>query len=311
MASRMSQLPGLAPEYGISIGNQIDLSLSDYLRYFKDDPEARILALYIEGFLPGDGLSLAEVAQEITHQKGKSVVVYKAGRSPEGQAATASHTASVAGDYLVSREVLEQAGMIVAQDIDEFEEFIKNLCFLAGKKVRGRRVGLISNAGFECVIMSDNLAGEESLELAVLTSETKVKLSEILQPLGIDRLQDVRNPLDATPVADDRTFCECVEAILSDLNVDCAVVSPLPMSPAMNTLAPEEFHREDLNREGSTPRLLAEIFKRTDKPFVVSIDSGKPYLPMIELLEAEGVPVFRRCDEAVVFMRKYIHHFLR
>jgi len=311
MASRMSQLPELAPEYGISIGNQIDLSLSDYLRYLKDDPEARILALYVEGFLPGDGLSLAEAAQEINRQEGKAVVVYKAGRSPEGQAATASHTASVAGDYLVSRAVFEQAGMIVAQDIDEFEDFVKNLCFLAGKKVQGRRVGLISNAGFECVIMSDNLAGEEYLELAALTEETKAKLTAILQPLGIDRLQDVRNPLDATPVADDRTFCACVEPILEDPNVDCAVVSPLPMSPAMNTLAPGELHREDLEREGSTPRRLAEIFKKTDKPFVVSIDSGKPYLPMIKLLETEGIPVFRRCDEAVVFMRKYIHHFLR
>ncbi len=311
MVSRMSQLPGLAPEYGVSIGNQIDLTISDYLRYLKDDPQARIFALYIEGFLPGDGLSLADAAQEITRQAGKAVVVYKAGRSPEGRAATASHTASVAGDYLVSREVLEQAGVIVAQDIDEFEASIKNLCFLSGKTVRGNRVGLISNAGFECVIMSDNLAEEENLELAVLTPETKAGLSEILQPSGIDRLQDVRNPLDATPVADDHTFCACVEAIMKDPNVDCGVVSPLPMSPAMNTLAPSEFHREDLYREGSTPRLLADIFKRTDKPFVVSIDSGKLYLPMKEFLEAEGVPVFRRCDEAVVFLRKYIRHFLR
>jgi len=238
-------------------------------------------------------------------------VVYKSGRSPEGRAATVSHTASVAGDYLVSRKVLEQAGAIVAQDIDEFEDTIKNLCFLSGKTVRGKRVGLISNAGFECVIMSDNLAEEENLELASLTPETKTSLTKILQPLGINRLQDVRNPLDATPVADDSTFCACVEAILEDPHVDCAVVSPLPMSPAMNTLAPSEFHREDLYREGSTPHLLLEIFKRTDKPFVVSIDSGTLYLPMKEFLEAGGIPVFRRCDEAVVFLRKFVHHYLR
>jgi len=92
--------------------------------------------------------------------------------------------------------------------------------------------------------------------------------------------------------------------------VDCAVVSPLPMSPAMNTLAPSEFHSEDLMREGSTPRRLVDIFHRTEKPFVVSIDSGVPYQPMKELLEGEGVPVFRRCDEAAAFLRRYVHHFL-
>jgi acyl-CoA synthetase (NDP forming) len=307
MASRMSQLPGLAPRYGVSIGNQIDLTLSDYLRYLKDDPESRIFALYVEGFLPGDGLALAEAAQEITRQAGRTVVVYKAGRSPEGQAATASHTASVAGDYVVSREVLEQAGVFVTRDIDEFEDTVKSLCLLAGKQVRGNRVALISNAGFECVIMSDNLKGEQSLELAELAPDTKTRLTEILRPLGIDRLQDVRNPLDATPVADDLTFCACVEALLDDPQVDSAVVSPLPMSPALNTLAPSEHHKEDLRRVGSLPRRLAELSERTDKPFIVSIDSGTLYLPMKELLETVGIPVFRRCDLAVRFLRRYIH----
>jgi acyl-CoA synthetase (NDP forming) len=311
MASRLSQLPGLAPQYAVSIGNQIDLTLSDYMHYLKDDPLAKIFALYIEGFRPGDGLALAAAAQEITSQDGKAVVAYKAGRSPEGQAATASHTASVAGEYQVSRAVLEQAGVFVAQDIDEFEDAVKSLCFLAGKKIRGNRVALISNAGFECVIMSDNLRGEQQLELAELSSETKDKLTEILQPLGIDRLQDVRNPLDATPVADDATFCACVEILLQDPGVDCAVVSPLPMSPAMNTLAPGDLHREDLNREGSTPRRLAELSSRTDKPFLVSIDSGTLYLPMRQLLETAGIPVFRRCDLAVKFLRKFVHGHLR
>jgi hypothetical protein len=83
------------------------------------------------------------------------------------------------------------------------------------------------------------------------------------------------------------------------------------MSPAMNTLAPSGLHGEDLMREGSTPRRLIDIFHRTDKPFVVSIDSGRPYQPLRDLLEKEGVPVFRRCDEAAAFMRRYVHHFLK
>jgi acyl-CoA synthetase (NDP forming) len=78
------------------------------------------------------------------------------------------------------------------------------------------------------------------------------------------------------------------------------------MSPAMQTLAPSKFHKEDLSREGSTPQRLIDIFRKTDKPMVVSLDAGEIYQPMADLLEQEGIPVFRRSDEAVKFLRKYV-----
>jgi len=307
MISRMSKIPGVDPNYAISIGNQIDLTLSDYLNYFKNNKDADILAVYVEGFLDGDGFNFIQAAREISRKTGKILLVYKAGRSPEGRSATASHTASVAGDYSVSRSLLEQAGVIVAEDIFEFENFVKNLHFFKKKKIRGNRVGLISNAGFECVAMSDNLKNDQELRLAVFSPETVQKITQLLKPLGIDRLQDIRNPIDITPVADDRTFCGVVEAMLDDENVDCAVVSPLPMSPAMQTLPPSTFHEEDLNREESTGRLLAEIFRKSDKPMVVSIDTGEIYQPLIDLLEEAGIPTFRHSDDAVRFIRKYVN----
>jgi len=307
MISRMSKLPSISPLYAVSIGNQIDLTVSDYLNYLKDNREARIFAVYLEGFQPGDGLTFARAAREITGQKGKAVLVYKAGRTPEGQTATASHTASVAGNHAVNVAVLKQSGVIVAESIFEFESAIKGFCFLSEKKVFGNRVGLISNAGFESVIMSDSLKNNEELELARLSRETRQRITEILKPLGIDLLQDVRNPLDLTPVADDRTFCKVAEAVLEDDNVDCAIISPVPMTPAMQTLAPAEYHGENILRPGSTPLRLIDLFRRTKKPFVVSVDSGEIYDPMFELLESEGVPTFRRCDDAVGFLRKYIH----
>jgi acyl-CoA synthetase (NDP forming) len=310
MISRMSKLPRIEPAYAVSIGNQIDLTLSDYLHFLKDKDKVEVFAVYIEGFLPGDGLAFARAVREIS-ALGKTVLVYKAGRSPEGKAATASHTASVAGDYPVTKAVLEQAGAFVADDIFQFETFVKGALFLADKAVRGKRVGLISNAGFECVIMSDSISGEDGLEMAVFSPETVRGIGSHLQPLGIDRLQDVKNPIDITPVADDKTFAQVAEAMLADPGVDCAVISPLPMSPAMQTLAPAPSHKEDLRGEGSTPNRLIQLFKKTDKPFVVSIDTGDPYEPMVDMLEDAGIPVFRHSDEAVFFLRRYIHFRLQ
>ena len=75
----------------------------------------------MEGFKPGDGLAFALAIRAIT-ASGRNVLVYKAGRSPEGRSATSSHTASVAGDYGVFKSVCTQAGAIVADDLFEFEE---------------------------------------------------------------------------------------------------------------------------------------------------------------------------------------------
>jgi len=306
MICRMSKLPMIEPLYAVSLGNQLDLTVSDYMNNLKEDPEVRIFAVYMEGFKPGDGHAFAKAVGEITADRRRKVLVYKAGRSPEGRAATSSHTASVAGDYSVFRAVLEQAGAIVAADIFEFENFMKALVFLEGKKVGGRRAGLLSNAGFECVVLADNLKDGAGLDLAALAPGTQAKIVAALRPLGIDRLQDVHNPLDVTPVADDAVFCECARAILEDPGVDCAVISNVPMTPAEQTLPAGEGHGEDFLRPESFTRRIVDIFRTTDKPFVVCIDAGELYTPLAVFLENSGLPVFRRADEAVRFLRAYV-----
>jgi len=311
MISRMSKLPNIEPLYAVSIGNQIDLTVSDYLRYFKDDEEAKVFGVYVEGFLPDDGLTFAEAACDIVKQEGKMIVLYKAGRTPEGRQATASHTASVAGDYRVAKAICEEAGVIVADSIFDFENYVKNLSFLAHKQIKGNRIALISNAGFECVTMADNLKNDQAFELAPLSDRTVRKITRLLETLGIHRLQDVRNPLDTTPVADDAVFAECVKAMLEDDNVDCAIVSPVPMTPAMQTLVPGRFHEENVYHPSSIAMRLIDVFHRTDKPFVVNVDAGEIFQPMVDILEQAGVPTFRRSDIAVKFLRKYINNRLK
>jgi len=305
MICRMSKFPTIQPLYAISLGNQLDLTASDYLAYLKGDPEVRVFAVYMEGFKEGDGLAFARAVKEIT-ASGRTVLVYKAGRSPEGRSATSSHTASVAGEYNVFRAVTEQAGAIVAEDLFEFESFMKGLAYLGDRRVRGRRVGLVSNAGFECVMLADNLKDGSGLDLASFTPETEARIVGIMRPLGIDRLQDVHNPLDVTPVADDAVFAECARVILEDPGVDCAVVSCVPLSPAQQTLPPGPGHGEDLAGKGSLASRLIELFRSTEKPWVINIDAGELYTPLADHLERAGLPVFRRADEAARFLRAYV-----
>jgi acyl-CoA synthetase (NDP forming) len=310
MICRMSKMPAIEPVYSVSLGNQIDLTASDYLEYLKGDPEVRTFCVYMEGFRPGDGLAFARAIGEIT-ASGRAVLVYKAGRSPEGRSATSSHTASVAGDYGVFKAVCEQAGAIVAGDLFEFESFMKGLAWLEGRAVWGRRVGLVSNAGFECVMMADNLKDGAGLDLAALAPETRERILASLKPLGIDRLLDVHNPLDVTPVADDAAFAACARALIDDPGVDCAVISNVPLTKALQTLPAGEGHAEDLARPGGFAAGVIEIFRSTKKPVVVNVDAGALYDPLADHLERSGIPVFRRADEAVRFLRMYVDRMSR
>ncbi|MFO7867138.1 MAG: hypothetical protein R6V02_10065 [Candidatus Aminicenantes bacterium] len=159
--------------------------------------------------------------------------------------------------------------------------------------------------------MSDNLRNEAHLEPAEFSSVTGNSLIKILEPLGISRLQDIKNPLDTTPVADDAVFSRCVEVILRDKQVDCAVVSPLPMTPSLNTLSVSQRHGEDIRRKGSIGRRLIDLYRRTEKPWVVSLDGGASYGPLAAMLEQAGIPVFSKCDQATAFLRKYINRLTR
>ena len=95
--------------YAISFGNQMDVTVSDYLAYLEGDPGTRVFAVYLEGFQPGDGERFLEAVRRIVGS-GRPVLFYKAGRTREGSAAAASHTASAVGDYEVCEELARAAG---------------------------------------------------------------------------------------------------------------------------------------------------------------------------------------------------------
>jgi hypothetical protein len=78
------------------------------------------------------------------------------------------------------------------------------------------------------------------------------------------------------------------------------------MTGALQTLAPSGAHAEDIHKPQSVGRRLVDIIRRTHKPVVVNLDAGSLYDPLAGMLEGEGIPVFRRSDEALRFLGKYV-----
>ena len=120
----------IQPAASISFGNQMDLTVGDFLEHFNGRADIDVIACYVEGFRPGDGDKFVTETRR-AHRLGKRVIIYKAGKTALGARAAASHTASLAGDYAVARACLEGAGATVAESLDEFEDLLKTFTLLA------------------------------------------------------------------------------------------------------------------------------------------------------------------------------------
>jgi acyl-CoA synthetase (NDP forming) len=122
-------LTAWAKEFGLGIskfvnyGNSADLNEIDFLRYLTDDPETKVVALYIES--ASSGREFMETVRACTAHK--PVVVIKAGRTQSGQRATLSHTGSMAGADAVYDAALRQCGAIRVHTIEEMFDLCKAL----------------------------------------------------------------------------------------------------------------------------------------------------------------------------------------
>ena len=299
--SKASKLSTVNPKYAVTLGNQMDLTVGDYLTYLKDDGGIDVFAVYVEGFRPLDGLRFLQAARDITAQ-GRTVILYRAGRTPAGAQASASHTASIAGDYAVMRGLSAGAGVVVAESLDDFEDLVVLFTGLGRRRVAGWRLAAVSNAGFECVAIADSLG---RFTLPPFGPEAKRTLEAIFVRSRIDKVVDLHNPIDLTPMTGDEAYADTVRALLEDDGYDAVVVGIVPLTAALNTLPPGEGHGEDVARPDGIVARLSALKRDAGTPWVVVVDAGAIYDPMARALEAAGIPTFRTADRALRLLNVY------
>jgi acyl-CoA synthetase (NDP forming) len=299
--AKASKFGTMNPRYILTIGNQMDLTAADYLEFLEGDPAVEVFAVYLEGFRPLDGLRFLQTARRIV-AGGRTVILYRAGRTRAGAAAAASHTAAVAGDYAATRRLAEAAGVIVADTLEDFEDLVRLFLALRGRRPAGVRLGALSNAGFECVAIADNLG---AFTLADFSPATAVAIGEVLKRARIAEIVGVHDPMDLTPIMGDADTEEIMRLILADAGVDLGLAGLVPLTQAWNSLARGEAHGEDVTRADSIANRMVRLFHETTKPWVAVVDSGTLYDPMVALLEAGGVPVFRTADRALRLFNRW------
>ena len=208
----------------------------------------------------------------------------------------------MAGGWRGTRELAEAAGVLVAEELTDFEELTALACRLRGRQL-GHRLGAMSNAGFECVAAADAAGG---FELAALSRTTREGLDELFRELELAGIVGARNPLDVTPIAGDAAFAEAAELLLSDPAVDVGLVGCVPLTGALRTL-PEEG-TDGLAGTDAVAARLGRIWTETEKAWVAVVDAGALYDPFAARLEELGIPTFRSVDRALRLLGIYARH---
>ncbi|NJD23219.1 MAG: acetyl-CoA synthetase [Melioribacter sp.] len=206
----------------ISVGNKADINENDLLGFWQKDENIRVMTFYLESFECGSEFIKYFMRNEIT----KPVVVLKAGRTESGMKAAASHTGALSSKDKVVDSLLNQFGIIRADNLNELFNTAKG--FENFKIPDGNRVAVVTNAGGPAILCVDALE-KENLILAKLSESTKRKLKEIVIPEG-----SVENPVDLLPGGTAENFKNVVEIISADENVDAVIsifVEPVMVSP--------------------------------------------------------------------------------
>jgi acetate---CoA ligase (ADP-forming) len=260
----------------VSVGNQADLDLADYVDALVDDPGVRVLALFVEGL--ADGRKLVRALRR-ARAHGKPVVVYKAGRSREGQAVVRSHTAALAGDDVVWTAALREAGAVRVSDI--LGLFDAAVALAWQPPPRGPRVGIISTSGGACGILADECRAV-GFEVPELPPSTQKRVEAEIPSFGV-----ARNPVDVTAQMLTRPdmFRNVLRILADEPEVDAIILMLTTLAdPLAETVADQ----------------LAETARGLAKPVLVSWLVARPLAAkgMARLTEAR-LPLYDTPERAV------------
>lgn len=256
----------------LTCGNSADVNLADCANYLVDDPGTRVIACVLEGM--ADPRQLETVTAR-AKAAGKPLVLYKMAKGEEGARAAASHTGNLAGSQAAYRTMVERAGGVF---VDSLDDLLETACFFAKSGTpTGPGAVVIATSGGAAILCAD--AAEAA---GVPLPQPNEAVAETLKS-RIPHFGSARNPCDVTAqvINDTESFTDCVRAVLSQDDFGVLVVPHV------------------LAYETSFPRitLLNELAGEVGKPIVLPWLAGwleGPGAPEIEA--SPNLALFRSTD---------------
>jgi acyl-CoA synthetase (NDP forming) len=195
----------------VGSGNEGVLRKDHYLEYFGEDPDTKVILVYLEGI--ADGHRFLEVAEKTTVKK--PIIALKGGRTEEGGEAARSHTGSMAGNSAIFTSAFRQTGIIEAKNPTDMLDYSMSLANLP--LPRGNRVGVITFGGGWGVVTCDAIV-EQGMTVATLGQDVIEKLDKVLPPFW-----SRRNPVDLVGQINPEAFLQSVRHVTSSPDVDAVI----------------------------------------------------------------------------------------
>ena len=155
----------------ISSGNEAVLAATDFLEYLIDDPQTRVIAMFLETVRQPERF-VAALDRAADHAK--PVVVLKVGRSERTRRAITSHTGGLAGEARVFSAVLRAHRAIEVADLDEMTEVLA--CCQADRWPRGRRLAVMTAVGMSGAAVSSAMGRFKKGSTGALLALANVRL---------------------------------------------------------------------------------------------------------------------------------------
>ncbi len=266
----------------VSFGNRCDVGEIDLIEYFENDPQTKVIALYIEGLLEG---------REFLLQAGKTsskkpIVAIKAGKSGAGMRATSSHTGSLAGEDKIYDAAFHQAGILRVEGVEEMFDLCRALNYYP--KIEGNRIAVITNSGGPAVLTVDKLE-ELGLNVSEPSAMLKKRLEEMLPPhvsLG--------NPFDLLAYGEADNFYEASKTIAPEYDALIAIFVPTSFMDSTVIAS-----------------ALSRVKQEIKIPIFANFMAGRLVKEAIEALESNGIPNYNTGERCAKVIQKIFQHTMR
>src|SRR3990172_5674843 len=247
----------------VSLGNMADVSETDLLQYWAEDPDSKVILCYIEG-LP-DGAEFIRVARRVSQLK--PVVAIKSGITQSGARAVTSHTGSLAGSEQAHEAAFRQAGVLRAESLQDLFDLAMAFGYL--RPIRGDRIAIVTNAGGPGILATDALE-RLGLKLARFQPEVIRKLEQVLPDAA-----SAANPIDLLGDALAERYRFALDLVIGDPQVDAVLVIMAPQAVSQMT---------------ETAQVVIEISARAEIPVLTCFMGEASMQRATTLLQAHGVP---------------------
>jgi len=262
---RFSEL-GVGVRMYASNGNACDVSIPEIIRYWGDDPETRVIVLYVEGL--SDPKEFMEAAAEVAAKV--PILGMKAGRTEEGAKAASSHTGGLARKEIATELIFKRTGILTFRDEEELCQAA--VAFASQPIPGGRKVGLITNTGGPAIIATDELV-DAGLEIPPLSEGAASTLRESLYEAA-----SISNPIDVLATANAGHFRAAIDVLMAEEHIDSVYI---------NFVTPFFVDTDSIAKE------IAEVNAKAKKPIICNLMTDKSqWSGTIGILKDGGVPCY-------------------